>query len=247
MFVDIKGKVITITGGSRGIGAAMAVRFAREGARVVLNYFKSEDRAHALCDEIRSFGGECITIQADVRLQGDVQRLLNAAKNNYEHIDVLVNNAGICADNYLPMLLETQWKDVLSVNLDGVYHCSRFFSKEMIRRRKGKIINIASIKGQLGSEGQTNYAASKAGVIGFTKSLAKELGQYGISVNAVCPGFIRSSMNERSESKQEIAEKMMWLKKAAEPMEALLDFMVFMISDNFSTASGRVYNLDSRL
>ena len=184
MIVDISNKVVVITGSSRGIGSDMAKRFAKENAKVVINYFNSYENAKNTYNEILVYNKNCIMVRADVTKQEDVKRLCAKTIEAFGQVDVLINNAGICSDNILPMMTEKQWNDVININLTGIFLCSKIFAKEMIKKRQGRILNIASLKGQIG-EGQTNYSASKAGVIGFTKALAKELGRFNISVNAI--------------------------------------------------------------
>ena len=246
MIIDISDKVIVVTGSSRGIGMEIVKRLAQENAKVVINYRNSESDALNTHEEIKKFNKNCIVVKADVTNQDDVKRLCQTAIEAFGHVDILINNAGMCSDNLIPIMSEKQWKSVIDVNLNSVFLCSRRFAREMIKKRQGKIINIASLKGQLGSEGQVNYSASKAGVIGFTKALAKELGKFNISVNAVCPGFIITDLNRHNENKRKIAENMSAM-KCQNSLVDLLDFIVYISSDNFNSVSGRVFNIDSRL
>lgn len=246
MNINLKGKVIVVTGSSRGLGREMILEFAREDAKVVINYCHNQQYAMELHRQIQKYNQDCIVIQADVTQKVDVERLYKKVIDRFGRIDILVNNAGKCSDNFIQFMDYEQWSAVMTTNLDSIYWCTRIFSKKMISQRKGKIINIASLKGQLGSEGQCNYAASKAGVIGLTKSLAKEMGSFGISVNAVCPGFIRTDLNKENPNKVEIAERM----SALENEKCLQDFLAFMVvmcSDLMTNVSGRVFNLDSRI
>lgn len=246
MIVDISDKVIVVTGSSRGIGREIAKRLAHENAKVVINYRNSENDALKTHEEISRFNKNCIAVKADITKQNDVKRLYRTAVEAFGRIDVLINNAGMCSDNLMPLMSEKQWKSVIDVNLNGVFLCCKWFAREMIKKRYGKIINIASLKGQLGSEGQVNYSASKAGVIGFTKALAKELGKFNISVNAVCPGFIVTDLNRHNEKKRKTAEKMSVM-NCQNSLPDLLDFIVYISSDKFTSVSGRVFNIDSRL
>ena len=204
MKYNLVDKVVVITGASRGLGKMLALAFAMEKAKVVINYFHSEESAQSLLKEINRFNDDCMIVCADVTDCDDIKKMYQAIIKRYKRIDILINNAGINCDHYVNIMSVKQWDDVININLKGVFLCSRCFSKIMIKNNSGKIINIASIKGQLGSEGQANYAASKAGVIAFTKSMAKELGIKGISVNAICPGFIMTDMNSKSTKKKEI-------------------------------------------
>lgn len=246
MNIDISNKVVVITGSSRGIGKEMAKKLAEEKAKVVINYSKSDDDALLLFTKLTEVNQNCLLVKADVTKQNEAQRLCKETIKAYGQVNVLINNAGMCSDNLLPIMTEKQWKQVLNVNLNSVFLCSRYFSKEMIKQKQGKILNIASLKGQLGCEGQTNYCASKAGVIGFTKALAKELGRYDISVNAICPGFIVTDLNRKNKEKREIAEKMSVL-SSQKTLDDLLNFMIYISSDNFNSVSGRVFNIDSRI
>lgn len=246
MLIDIAGIVVVITGASRGIGAELVRVFAKEGAHVVVNYNSSEKLAYSLLDEISSYNTNCIAVKADVTKQEEVSRLYGTVISKYGKVDILINNAGICDDNLIQLMPEEQWRHVIDINLTGAYLCSRIFSKIMINQKKGKIINISSLKGQEGCVGQTNYAASKAGLIGFTKSLAKELGRYSIPVNAVCPGFIVTDLNRHNKQKQDVAKSKSLL-TIDHSMEDLTNFLVYMSSERFKGISGQVYNLDSRL
>ena len=195
MMIDISDKVIVITGSSRGIGRELAIALAKENAKVVINYLNSELAARKLYEEITSYNTNCLLVKADITKLEDVSKLYHKTIDSYGKVDVLINNAGICDDNMIQLMSEKQWRKVLDVNLTGAYLCSRTFSKTMIKQKSGKIINIASLKGQEGCESQVNYSASKAGLIGFTKALAKEFGKYNITVNGVCPGFIVTDLN----------------------------------------------------
>lgn len=246
MIVDVSNKVVVITGSSRGIGKEVTMRFAQEQAKVVINYLNSYKEALDLYEEIHEFNKDVILVKADVTKQNDVKILCYETIKAFGRVDVLINNAGMCSDNLIPLMTEEQWKQVIDVNLNSLFLCCRVFAKEMIKKHQGKIINIASIKGQLGSEGQTNYSASKAGVIGFTKALAKELGVFNISANAVCPGFVVTDLNRNNHKKREIAEEMSAL-EVGSSLEDLLSFLIYLSSQKMNSVSGRVFNIDSRI
>lgn len=190
----LKGQVAIVTGASRGIGRAIALAFASEGANVVINYASSSEAADKLATEIAELGGEAIAVKADVSKADQVDALVNAAIEKWGRVDVLVNNAGITRDTLLLRMKPEDWQAVIDLNLTGVFLCTRAVSKIMLKQKSGRIINIASVAGQMGNPGQGNYSAAKAGVIGFTKTIAKELASRGITVNAVAPGFIATDM-----------------------------------------------------
>lgn len=246
MNISVEGKVILVTGASRGIGRSMAYKLAQEGAKVIVNYHNSENDAQELLEEISKFNKSCIAVKADVSSMSEVHEMRNIVNRQYGYIDELINNAGICQDGYSSVMPLSDWQNVLNINLTGTFICSKCFSRDMIRENHGKIINIASLKGSIGSEGQANYSASKAGVIGFTKALAKELGQWNILVNAICPGFVRTDLNVGNEYKKEIAQKKSVLNKV-DCLQDFLDFITYISSDQFSCISGQVFNLDSRI
>lgn len=193
-------KVALVTGASRGIGKAIALALAAEGAKVVVNYARSGEAAEAVVQEIVAGGGEAIALQADVSQEDQVENLVKATQEKFGRIDVLVNNAGITKDTLLLRMKPADWSAVIDLNLTGVYLCTRAVSKLMLKQRSGRIVNISSIVGEMGNPGQANYAAAKAGVIGFTKAVAKEVASRGITVNAVAPGFIETDMTHGIDS-----------------------------------------------
>ncbi len=187
-------KVAIVTGGSRGIGRATALALASEGAKVVVNYANSSAAAEEVVAEIQAMGREAITVKADVSQEDEANALIKAATDTWGRVDVLVNNAGITRDTLLMRMKPADWQAVINLNLTGVFLCTRAVTKLMLKQKSGRIINIASVAGQMGNPGQANYSAAKAGVIGFTKTVAKELASRGITVNAVAPGFIATDM-----------------------------------------------------
>lgn len=245
MLVDITNKVIIITGGSRGIGNEIAKKASKERAKVVINYCNSDKEAKAVFDEISSYNNECMLIRADITKKSDVTNMYHEVIEKYGRVDVLINNAGIIDDEAVHIMSVVQWQKVIDVNLTGTFFCCQQFIKIMMKQNNGKIINVASLKGQEGAAQQVNYAASKAGVIALTKSLAKEVGKYNISVNAVCPGFIVTDLNRYDENKRVNA-----INRSLLPIDKMMDdivsFMVYMSSDCFTGISGRIFNLDSR-
>ncbi|MGL5921632.1 3-oxoacyl-ACP reductase family protein, partial [Chroococcidiopsis sp.] len=190
----LRQQVAIVTGASRGIGRAIALSLAAEGANVVVNYASSSSAAKEVVEEIEAAGGSAIAIPADVSDAAQVDTLVNAVVDKWKRIDVLVNNAGITRDTLLLRMKPEDWQAVIDLNLTGVFLCTKAVSKIMLKQRSGRIINIASVAGQMGNPGQANYSAAKAGAIGFTKTVAKELASRGIIVNAVAPGFITTDM-----------------------------------------------------
>ena len=192
----LHGQVALVTGGSRGIGRAIALALAANGARVALNYVRGAEAAEAVAAEIAARGGEAVALQADV---GDFQAaegLVAAVEGRFGRLDILVNNAGVTRDTLLLRMKESDWDDVIRTNLKGAFNCARAAARLMLRQRYGRIINISSVAAFFAHPGQANYAAAKAGIVGFTRALARELGSRGITVNAVAPGFITTDMTD---------------------------------------------------
>jgi len=192
--IDLSGRVAVITGASRGIGRAIAMVLAAQGAKVVVNYRANAEAANEIVQAITAKGGEAVTVQADVRSADEVARLIQAALDRFGRLDILVNNAGTTRDTLLVRMQEADWDLVLDTNLKGTFHCTKAVQRVMIKQRYGRIINITSVAGLAGNAGQANYAAAKAGIIGFTKSVAKEVGSRGITVNAVAPGYVPTDL-----------------------------------------------------
>ncbi|WP_079529813.1 3-oxoacyl-[acyl-carrier-protein] reductase [Halobacillus hunanensis] len=195
-------QVALVTGASRGIGRAIALELAQSGAKVAVNYAGSEDRADAVVQEIKDNGGEAIKIQANVSQGDDVSRMVKTVVEEFGRLDILVNNAGITKDNLLMRMKEQEFDDVIDTNLKGVFMCTKGVTRQMMKQKFGRIINISSIVGVSGNPGQANYVAAKAGVIGLTKSNAKELASRNITVNAVAPGYITTDMTDQLTDEQ---------------------------------------------
>ncbi len=187
-------RVAVVTGSSRGIGRGIALRLAKEGAKLVVNYRGSEASAAEVVEQIKAEGGEAIAVQADVSQVAEAQALIDAAKEAYGRVDILVNNAGTTRDTLLVRMSEEDWDVVIDTNLKGTFNCIKAVSRQMMRQRYGRIINITSVSGIAGNPGQANYASAKAGLIGLTKTVAKELGSRGITCNAVAPGFVLTAL-----------------------------------------------------
>ena len=194
--MKLKGRTALVTGGSRGIGRAIALALAEEGADVAINYVSSEPAAKEVVEQIRKIGRQSVLAQADVGDYPDTFRMAQDVLKEFGHLDILVNNAGINSDKSFVKMDHASWRKVLGINLDGVFNCTKVFIDGMLKQNYGRVVNITSVIGQIGNFGQANYAASKAGVAAFTKSLAKELAGKGVTVNAVAPGFIETEMIE---------------------------------------------------
>lgn len=240
---NLQGKVAIVTGASRGIGRAIAQELAIYGASVVVNYASSSAAADSLVAEITAAGGEAVALQADVSQIDQVEALFNAAIDKYKRIDILVNNAGITRDTLLLRMKPEDWQAVIDLNLTGVFLCTRAASKVMLKQRSGRIINIASVAGQMGNPGQANYSAAKAGVIGFTKTVAKELAPRGITVNAVAPGFITTDMTSNLSNTEEIL-KYIPLGRYGQP-EEIAGMVRFLAADPAAAyITGQIFNVD---
>ena len=192
--MEFKDKIVVVTGGTRGIGRTISLRFAREGARVFAAYLKNDDAAVALVTEAAGLAGTITPVKADVSSSEGAVALMEAAAGGTGHLDVLVNNAGIVRDCYLAMMSDADWDAVIKGNLYPLFHCCKWGARKMIGKRAGAIVNISSISALTGTTGQTNYAATKGGILSFTRSLARELGPMGIRVNAVAPGLIETEL-----------------------------------------------------
>ena len=192
----LEGQTAIVTGASRGIGKAIAIFLAKEGAEVIINYSSSLENANKVVSEINSFGGKAYPLQADISNENSVNELIKTVLEKNNKIDVLVNNAGITKDGLLMRMKTDDWQKVLDLNLSGVFYCTRAVSRQMLKQKKGRIINITSVVGLMGNPGQANYSAAKAGVVGLTQSAAKEFASRGITVNAVAPGFISTDMSK---------------------------------------------------
>ncbi len=235
-------KVAIVTGASRGIGRAVALALAAEGAQVAINYASSAKAAEQVVAEISGRGGQAIAFQADVSQPEQVEALVKAVMDKWGRVDVLVNNAGITRDTLLLRMNLEDWQAVVDLNLTGVFLCTRAVSKIMLKQRAGRIINITSVAAQMGNPGQANYSAAKAGVIGFTKTVAKELSSRGITVNAVAPGFIATDMTNDLKSEQIL--KFIPLGRYGQP-EEVAGMIRFLAADPAAGyITGQVFNVD---
>ncbi|QDZ41224.1 3-oxoacyl-[acyl-carrier-protein] reductase [Euhalothece natronophila Z-M001] len=235
-------QVALVTGASRGIGSAIALALAEAGAKVVVNYARSSEAAEGIVKKIKDQGGEAVAIQGDVSDAEQVQNLVKEARSQWGSIDVLVNNAGITRDTLLLRMKLEDWQAVINLNLTGVFLCTQAVSKIMLKQRQGRIINIASVAGQMGNPGQANYSAAKAGVIGFTKTMAKELASRNVTVNAVAPGFIATEMTEELDAEDIL--KYIPLARYGQP-EEVAGMVRFLAGDPAAAyITGQVFNVD---
>ena len=242
--MNLTGKVALVTGASRGIGQATAIELAKAGADVVVNFIGNEAVAQETVEKIEALGRKAIKIKANVGDADDVQAMVDEAIATFGHIDILVNNAGITRDGLLIRMKDSDWDEVLNINLKGVYLVTKAVAKLMVKQRAGRIINMTSVSGVTGNVGQANYAAAKAGVIGFTKTCAKELAARGITVNAVAPGFIETAMTDvlPEKIKEGIAATVPF-GRMGQP-EEIASVVTFLVSDFASYITGQVLNVD---
>jgi 3-oxoacyl-[acyl-carrier protein] reductase len=244
----LEGKVALVTGASRGIGRAIAEDLAARGANVVVNYNSSPEAAEEVVQGIKGKGGEAVAVGADVSNFAAAHDLVKATINTYGQIDILVNNAGTTHDTLLLMMKEDQWDRVINTNLKSVYNCCKAAARPMVRRKQGgRIINISSVSGIVGQAGQANYAASKAGIIGFSKSLAKELGSRNITVNAVAPGFVLTDLTaDLPEDLVQQSIEYIPLGRWGE-LEEIANVVAFLASDESSYITGQVIAVNGGL
>lgn len=242
--MKLTGKTAIVTGGARGIGRAIAMTLAAAGANIVINYSSSSKAADEVVEEARKLGVRALAFKADVSKDEEIENLVKQVLNDFGSIDILVNNAGITRDNLLIRMSEKDFMDVIDTNLKGAFICTKHVSKVMMKQRTGKIINIASVVGVMGNAGQSNYSASKAGLIGFTKSIAKEIAKRGINVNAVAPGYIQTDMTASLPDK--IKEEFLNgipLSRAGMPQD-VANAVLFLSSEYSDYITGQVINID---
>ncbi|MFZ7121717.1 MAG: 3-oxoacyl-[acyl-carrier-protein] reductase [Eubacteriaceae bacterium] len=240
----LKGKTALITGGSRGIGSAIAKKLSSLNANVVINYANNDQAANKLVEELRKNGNEAIAIKGNIKNFAESKDIIDNTVKEFGSIDILVNNAGITKDNLILKMSEEDFDEVISINLKGCFNCIKHATKYMLKKKKGRIINIASVIGLIGNPGQANYAASKAGIIGLTKSVAKEVATRGITVNAVAPGFIVSDMTDKLTDEQKNAIKANIPTKSLGSVEDVANLVAFLSSDDAGYITGQVINVD---
>ena len=244
MLDRLTGKVAVVTGASRGIGRAIALRLAQEGAAVVINYNGSKERAQEVKTEIESAGGTAQIMQCDVADAASCDEMFQTIMKEFGRIDILVNNAGITRDGLLMKMAEEDFDAVIDTNLKGTFHCIRAVSRQMLRQRSGRIINLSSVSGVLGNAGQANYSASKAGIIGLTRTMARELASRGITVNGIAPGFVDTDMTKvLPEQVREAATAQIPLGRFGQP-EDIANMAVYLASEKASYITGQIISVD---
>lgn len=240
----LKDQVAIVTGASRGIGRATALELARNGAHVVVNYAGNHERAQEVAAQIEELGSKAIVYQANVANSEEVRAMIKETISTFERIDILVNNAGVTKDNLLMRMKEEDWDEVININLKSVFNCSKAVIRQMMRQRYGRIINVASVVGVLGNAGQANYVAAKAGVIGLTKTMARELANRNIHVHAVAPGFIETDMTD--ELQENVKEQMLSqipLNALGKP-EHVAKVVRFLVSADADYMTGQTIHVD---
>ena len=242
--MDLSNKVAIVTGGGRGIGRAIALKLAEIGAAVVVNDVGEAEPAESVVAEIKAMGGQGLAILADVSLSEDVTRLVETTVSNYGKVDILVNNAGITRDHLLLRMTDDDWNSVLKVNLNSVFLCTRAVLRHMVKQRWGRIVSIASIVGVVGNPGQANYAATKAGIIGFTRTIAKEVASRGITANAIAPGFIETGMTQQlGENQRQELMKRIPIGYIGSPRD-VAEAVAFLASEEARYITGQVLGVD---
>ncbi len=241
--MELKGKVALVTGAAQGIGKAIALLLARKGADIVISDILLE-KAEETAREIEALGQKAMAVRANVAVLDEVEKMVQAVYDRFGKIDILINNAGITRDKLLLRMTEEEWDAVLNINLKGTFNCTKAVVRYMSKQRSGKIVNIASVVGEMGNAGQANYSASKAGVIGFTKTVAREFASRGININAIAPGYIVTPMTDAlSEKAKEELKRMIPMERLGQP-EDVAQGVLFLVSEASSYITGQVLNVN---
>ncbi|MGG5252982.1 3-oxoacyl-[acyl-carrier-protein] reductase [Neobacillus sp. SM06] len=242
--MNLEGKSALVTGASRGIGREIALELARQGSDVAVNFAGSEAKANEVVDEIKAMGRRAFAVKCDVSNSEEVASMVKETIDQFGKLDILINNAGITKDNLIMRMKEDEWDDVLNINLKGVFLCTKAVTRQMMKQRSGRIINVASIVGVSGNPGQANYVAAKAGVIGLTKTTAKELAARNITVNAIAPGFITTDMTDKlSEEVKSEMLKQIPLARFGEPKD-IAKVAAFLASHDSAYMTGQTLHID---
>jgi 3-oxoacyl-[acyl-carrier protein] reductase len=238
------GRVAVVTGGGRGIGRAIAARLAGEGAQLAISFRKDDAAAEESAEKVRAAGVKCELFKGDISSPGDVEALFEGVSDAFGRVDILVNNAGITRDNLMMRMKEEEFDEVLGTNLKGTYLCTRAALRPMVRARWGRIVNVSSVVGLVGNAGQANYAASKAGIIGFTKSVAREVAQRGITVNAVAPGYVETELTgSLPESVKEQIRDQVPMGRFGE-VEEVAEVVAFLVGEGAGYVTGQTIAVD---
>jgi len=241
--LKLAGKVALVTGAAQGIGKAVALLLARNGADIVVSDINLE-KAEETAKEVQALGRKALATKVDVATLSDVEKMVEAILVQFGKVDILVNNAGIARDKLILRMTEEDWDAVLNINLKGTFNCTKAVVRHMSKQRSGKIVNIASVVGEMGNAGQGNYAASKAGVIGFTKTIAREFAQRGINVNAIAPGYIETPMTDALPDKaKEELKRLIPMDRLGKP-EDVAEAVLFLVSEASSYITGHVLNVN---
>jgi len=240
----LKGKVAIVTGGTRGIGKAIVLALAKEGVKVAFNYVRSEDEAKEILKEVKQLGSEALSFKFDVRDSGLAKEFVDKVKEYFGGLDILVNNAGIIKDKALMLMEKEDWQEVIDTNLTGYFNLTRSCIVGFLKQKSGDIVNITSISGVVGTARQANYSAAKAGIIGFTKALAKEVAPYNIRVNAVAPGFIDTQMTEALKAEQKDKLKRLIPKGDFGKPQDVANAVLFLLGDSARYITGQVLKVD---
>jgi 3-oxoacyl-[acyl-carrier protein] reductase len=241
--LKLAGKVALVTGGAQGIGKAVALLLARNGAEIVVSDINLE-KAEETAKEVQALGRKALATKVDVAALGDVEKMVEAILVQFGKVDILVNNAGIARDKLILRMTEEDWDAVLNINLKGTFNCTKAVVRHMSKQKSGKIVNIASVVGEMGNAGQGNYAASKAGVIGFTKTIAREFAQRGINVNAIAPGYIETPMTDALPDKvKEELKRLIPMDRLGKP-EDVAEAVLFLVSESANYITGQVLNVN---
>lgn len=241
--MKLAGKVALVTGGAQGIGKAVALLLARNGADIVVSDINLE-KAEETAKEVQALGRKALATKVDVATFGDVEKMVEAILTQFGKVDILVNNAGIARDKLILRMTEEDWDAVLNINLKGTFNCTKAVVRHMSKQKSGKIVNIASVVGEMGNAGQGNYAASKAGVIGFTKTIAREFAQRGINVNAIAPGYIETPMTDALPDKvKEELKRLIPMDRLGKP-EDVAEAVLFLVSESANYITGQVLNVN---